>query len=196
MKIDGVSAGVDLSFLLGETGYKDEWTLIGSGISIDLDASFDKDSMFWGKLRLFYNTAGGKVENGDKLASIDDLNFGFGLLAGMNLVNEPDWKLSLGVGFGLGFGIMDVGLTDKGSEKLDPTCPTFNEIVEDPAGIKCYFDGMDGSYSNKRVMAEASFQYASVFLSPFFEWEINSKRSGQLIPENLYRFGIKGGMKF
>lgn len=196
MEIKGLSARADLGFQLGSTGSDENWQLMGSGVAVDIDTTFDEAKLFWGKFRIFFNTGSGEVRNGERLASVDDLNFGIGLLAGVNLISDPDYRISIGAGYGMGFGVMSVAQTDIGEDRWTPDCPSFAEITQEPEGINCYLKSLDGSYSNQKLMAEVGVDLGAVTFTPFFEWSLNSRKEGQILPGQMFRFGLAAGLDF
>lgn len=196
MDIKGLSMQGNWSYVTDDFGGTD-WEMTGTGVNVDLNADFDAAGMFWSKFRLFYNAGSGTVKDeGIRLAGIDSWDIGFGLLAGVRVFNQDENSISVGAGFGMSFGMMSVGTTPAGDERWDAGCPDFNGIIEDPAGITCYLDSLDGSYTSKKFLAEAAFDFGPITLTPSFEWSINSQKKGQVMAPNLYRFGIGAGVDF
>lgn len=172
-----------------------DWQMPGAGIDIDLNADFDAGGMFWSKFRLFYNASSGIVKDEVQLAEIQAFDIGFALLAGVRVFNDDHNSISLGVGYGMAFGLMSVGTTDAGKERWDPDCGGFDEIVADPNSITCFLEGMDGSYTSKKFLAEIGFDFGSITLTPSFEFSSNSHKKGQVITD-LLKVGIAAGVDF
>lgn len=194
MEIRGLSARGDWAYITDDLGGTD-WTLTGTGINADINADFNK--MFWGKFRLFYHAGSGSVrEGGKQLAGVDYWNIGIATLLGVRFDLGSDVRITGGLGFGMGFGIMDISTTDKGDTKWDRDCGGFDDIIEDPTSITCFLEGMDGSFSSSKFLAETSLEWGPLFFTPSFEMSFNSVKDGQVLAKRLYRIGVGIGVRF
>lgn len=193
MEIRGLSARGDWAYITDDLGGV-SWSLTGTGINADINADFNK--MFWGKFRLFYHAGAGSIKDRGRLGSVDYWNIGIATLLGLRADLGNDLRLSFGAGYGMGFGMANISPTDKGDEKWDRDCGGFDDIIENPTSITCFLEGMDGSFSSSKFLAEASLEWGPLFFTPSFELSFNSVKAGQVLAKRLYRIGIGVGVRF
>jgi hypothetical protein len=173
-----------------------DWQLHGASINADVNADFDREKIFWSKFRFFFNAANGEIRNSNhKLAKVENWEIGLGLLVGMNIFRAGETSINLGAGFGLGFGMMSVGVSDAGKEKWKPDCPTFAEIVEDFDGLTCWLETLDGTYTSKKFMGEIGFDFGPLTITPSFEWSFNARKQGQVMTD-MFKVGVSAGVQF
>lgn len=173
-----------------------EWFLTGYRVGAAFDVSIDRSKIFWARFRAWYSASTGTVENGEKLATLDSWDIGIGILAGLRLYESGEQSISLFAGYGLGFGMMDVQTTEKGEEKWDPDCPTFAEVMEDPKQIKCWIEGMDGSFTSGKFLAEVAIDFGPLTATPFYEYSMNNTKRGRVMSDHLHKVGMMVGFEF
>lgn len=179
-----------------ETDTSGDWTAAGYRVSVNLDGYFDDSQTLWGRFKASYAASRGKVNDGHRLATTDGMDLSVGLELGLRVFSQGGKSITIFAGHGLGFGIMDVSATDRGTEKWAPDCPSFGEIMEDPSAITCWFKGMDGSYTSQKFLAEVAFDLGPITLTPFFEYSANSVKSGHVLPESFFKTGMSVGLEF
>lgn len=179
-----------------ETDTSGAWLAHGYRVAGALDVGIDRAAMFRARFRTWYGASTGTVDNGVKLATTDGWEVGAGLLLGVRIAVNDTMGITPWVGYSLGFGVMDVQTTQAGDDKWRPDCPSFSEVMEEPTKIRCWLEGMDGTYTSGKFLAEVDLDFGAIVLTPFYEYSMNNAKRGRVLADGMHKVGVMVGVEF